>query len=144
MALYDVASSKTTAATANVLIAQLRTSATRNARIYEIGVTIASAAGNTVRLNRPTAVGATFTSVVPQAEDIVSGAPTTNLDTAATTPPTAASVDMRRMALPATVGAGVIWTWGKGLFVPISSAIALFQSAATAVTYEVYFVYEED
>ena len=45
--------------------------------------------------------------------------------------------------LPATIGAGIIWSFPLGLAVPVSSSIALWQTSSVAVGYAVYFVYDE-
>jgi hypothetical protein len=47
------------------------------------------------------------------------------------------------MVLPATIGAGVIWTFEDGLVIPVSSYLVLWQYSALAVTYSCYFVYDE-
>jgi hypothetical protein len=47
------------------------------------------------------------------------------------------------MVLPATIGAGVIWTFPQGLVVPVSGFLVVWQFSALAVTYSVSFDYEE-
>jgi hypothetical protein len=56
---------------------------------------------------------------------------------------TAPSVFMRRLQLPATIGAGVIWTWAPGEFtvaasITTTTAPVLWQISTAAVTYDVY------
>lgn len=145
MAHYSIGWTKAFSA-ASGLLAQLRTGASRDARIFEIGVfqNSATAAAVTILLNRPTAVGATFTSTgTGQPMDNVSGAGVAVVDTAATTAPTFAANDMRQFAVPATNGAGVIWTFPEGIVVPISSAIALRTTASSTTTWVGYFHYDE-
>jgi hypothetical protein len=146
MARYGVGATKTTAATANLWIAApLVTTSSKVARIWEIGVFMETAAANTIQLFRQNAAGAgSPTNVAPVAEDTVSGAASCNLVTAyATTNPTAATVPIRRCSLPATIGAGIIWTFPAGLVIPVSSSVNLFQVAATACTYGIYVAYDE-
>ena len=143
MARYALAATKTSTAAAG-LIAQLRTGASRDVRIREIGVSVTTAAAAAVGLIRPSAVGATFTSTsTGQPEDPVSAAGVAVVDTAAGTAPTIGSTYMRIVQLPATIGAGVIWTFPDGLLVPVSSSIALWQTSASAVGYALYFLYDE-
>lgn len=143
MARYDLAATKTSGAAAG-MICQLRTAAARDARIFEIGVFATTAVSGSVGLIRPSAVGATFTSVGPGgANDPVSNVGVALIDTAATTPPTVGTVYMRQVTLPATIGAGVIWTFPEGLLVPVSASMALWQTSALAVGYAVYFAYDE-
>lgn len=144
MARYSIGTTKTTAAAAG-LIAQLRAaSAARDLRLYEVGLTMGTAVGATVVLNRPTAVGATFTTVGPGVpEDNVSGAGSALVDTAAGTAPTLGAVNARQIVLPATPGAGVIWQWPAGFVVPSSMAITLWQTSTVAASFAFYFVYDE-
>ena len=147
MARYSLAATKTTSAAAGMIV-QLRTGSARDVRVYEVGVSASTAASGTVALVRPTAVGATFTSVGPPAanngaNDPTVGAGVAVIDTAATTAPTIGSIYMRQIVLPATVGAGVIWTFPDGLVVPTSGSIALWQTSTAAVGYAVYFSYDE-
>lgn len=143
MARYGIATSKTTTAAAG-LIVQLRAGAARDLRIWEIGVFASTAVSGTVGLIRPSAVGATFTSTgVGAPEDNASGAGVAVVDTAATTAPTIGTNYMKRIVLPASIGAGVIWTFPQGINVPVSGSMALWQISAAAVTYETYFTYEE-
>ena len=143
MARYALAAPKTTGAAAG-FITQLRAGASRDLRVYEIGCFTASAVSGTVGLIRPSAVGATFTSVGPgAAEDAAVGAGLAVVDTAITTVPTIGTVFMRRVVLPASIGAGIIWTFPLGINVPVNGGLDLHQISAAAVSYETYFVYEE-
>lgn len=143
MARYEIGVQKATGAAAG-LLCQLRTTATRDARVFEIGVSVASAVAGEIALVRPSAVGATFTSSSTGAPlDNVSGAGLAVVDTAATTPPTIGTNYLRRFQLPATIGAGVIWTFPAGIVIPISAAITLWQLSTLAVTYDVYIDWDE-
>jgi hypothetical protein len=143
MARYGIGWTKTTSAAAGLLV-QLRAGAARDLRLYEVGVFATTAVAGEIGLIRPSAVGATFTSTaVGAAEDNAAGAGVAVVDTAAATPPTIGTNYMRRIQLPGTVGAGVIWTFPVGLNVPVSSSIALWQISAAAVTYDGYFTYDE-
>jgi hypothetical protein len=137
VARYSVTANKAGVNTANTWMFQLRAAATQRVWLYELGVFIEAAPTTppVIRLNRPTAVGATFTSVVPQPEDPGNAAALTVLDTAATTPPTLAAVDMRRVPLPNSVGAGIVWTWGDTpLVIPVSGGLVVANAAATGAT----------
>jgi hypothetical protein len=140
---YSLSATKTTGAAAG-LIAQLRTGSARDLRIWEVGVFATTAVSGSIGLIRPSAVGATFTSTAAgQPEDPVSGAGVAVIDTVAGTPPTIGATYLRQATLPATIGAGVIWTFPNGLVVPISASMALWQTSALAVGYALYFVYDE-
>ena len=143
MARYGIGISKTTGAAAG-LLTQLRAGASRDLRVYEIGVFASTAVSGTIGLIRPSAVGATFTSSgVGAPEDNAAGAGVAVVDTAATTAPTIGTNYMRRIVLPGSIGAGVIWTFPVGINVPISTSLALWQISSLAVSYETYFLYDE-
>lgn len=143
MARYGIGISKTTGAAAG-LLTQLRAGASRDLRVYEIGVFASTAVSGTIGLIRPSAVGATFTSSgVGAPEDNAAGAGVAVVDIAATTAPTIGTNYMRRIVLPGSIGAGVIWTFPVGINIPISTSLALWQISSLAVTYETYFLYDE-
>lgn len=145
MARYSASVSKASGAAAG-WVAQFRTGAAKDARIWEIHAFAETAVAGTLGLTRSAGVGATFTSTTPQAEDSSNGtAASVAIDTAATTAPTQAGspVYFRRVALPATVGSGIIWSFPTGLVVPVSSGLLVWQLSALAVTYGLSFVYDE-
>lgn len=116
-------------------------------RLRELGIFLAAATASTYGLGRPNAIGVTPTSpVVGQAEDSADaaavGATAVAWGTRPTTP--ASSIYLRRISMPAAIGAGIIWTWpdGPGLIVPVNSSIALYNLATNGVV-DVYARWEE-
>lgn len=144
MARYAVAVTKASGAAAG-WVASLRCPAAAAAELVEVHVFAESAAAGAVELRRVTTAGAgAATTVAPAAEDAGSVAATVLLDTAyATTAPVGAGVALRRYALPATIGQGIIWQFPLGLNVPASAALGVFQTSAVAVTYAVTLVFEQ-
>lgn len=142
MARYSIGFTKTTGAAAGI-IGQLHTGSGRDIRIYEVGVFTTTAVAGTVQLVRSTAVGTSPTTVGPgAAHDNVSGVGVAVVDTAATGI-TVASVPLRVGVFPATIGSGAIWTFPNGIVLPVSAAVALWQTTTAAVGYSAYFDYEE-
>jgi hypothetical protein len=127
--------------------------ANRDARLFEMGVFVATAQTADVQFGRPATAGTATTSVGPQASgfglDNVAGAGNVVVDTVwTTTPPTAIAATnvWRRAFLPATIGAGVIWTFPEGIVVPANGgSVCLWQNTAGAATqtYNVYFDFDE-
>ena len=143
MARYEIGIIKTTGAAAG-LLCQLRAGSARDIRVFEVGVFASTAVSGEVALIRPSAVGATFTSSgVGAALDPATIAGVTVVDTAATTAPTIGTNYMRRIVLPGSIGAGVIWTFPQGISIPTSGSLAFWQLSALAVTYSAYFDYDE-
>ena len=142
MAIYSLSQR-----TSNVTIAnacwEIRTAATDRAYVFEIGITINAATASVFGLGRPAAIGVTPTSPVTfLAEDPGAPASTVQATLAWATGPTVPANFLRRISLPATVGAGVIWTFPRGLIIPISSSIVLWNITATSVA-DVYAVIDD-
>lgn len=144
MARYSVAVQKASGASAAWLMG-LKTPATRNARVWEIGVFAESSVAGTLGLRRTTTNGTgAATTTVPASEDSTASTAVVLLDTAyATSIPTSNAVYFRRAALPAVIGAGLIWTFPTGIVIPVSASLQIDQISTAAVTYGVYWVYEE-
>jgi hypothetical protein len=142
MARYGNSITKTTGAAA-APIATLSTGSARDVRVWEVGISVSTAVSGEVGLMRPANSPATPSGgQVGAADDPVSGAGVAVTANAWATAPTV-STGLRRMVLPATIGAGVIWTFEDGLVIPVSSYLVLWQYSALAVTYSAYFVYDE-
>jgi hypothetical protein len=143
---YSVAD-RSASLTAAARLAELRTAAGDRAYIREIGVSVGVAgASPTIGLIRPNAIGVTPTSPkTAQANDPGQPAGTATSAVAWGTAPTlpGTPIYLRRVTLPATLGAGWIWTFGYGeLVVPVSSSLLLdliALSAATATAIDFYF-----
>jgi hypothetical protein len=146
-ALYQIAD-RSASLTAAGRLAELRTSATDRPFIREIGIFVAVAgAAPTVGIVRPNAIGVTPTAPkTVQAVDPANPAGTVTSAVAWGTAPTLAATPLylARAALPATVGAGVIFSWNPGeeLVVPVSSSllidlISLSAAVATAIDFYV-------
>jgi len=106
------------------------------ARLMELGVFLAAATASTFGLGFPQAVGITPTSPVdfePVDGDDVLASGVVQSALAWGTSPTVPAKFLRRISLPATIGTGVIWTFGNGIVIPVSSSIVLWNIAANAV-----------
>jgi hypothetical protein len=142
MAIYSIARRTTNVTSANAAHT-IYTAATDRGALLEAGVFMAAATASTYSLGRPAANGVTATSpVLLQAEDPGSPASTINSALAWSTSPTSPTYDLRRIALPATIGTGVIWTFPRGMIIAISSNFVL-QNLATNGVVDSYFVVDE-
>lgn len=127
---------------------ELRSHATQGRlRVRELGIFLGAATASTFGLGRPAAIGVTPTSpVLGQAEDFADAVAVGNTAVAWATRPTVptTSIYLRRIGLPAAIGAGVIWTWpdGPGLVVPINNSIAVYNLATNGVL-DIYVRWEE-
>ncbi len=96
----------------------------RSSVLVEIGLTCNAATASNISLFRNTAAGyaASTSTSVGQADNPLAAAGTSLIDTAWSTAPTiTAASRLRRFMLPATIGAGLIWTFPEGLIVRTST-----------------------
>jgi len=146
MALYSIGV-RTAAAATGAAFADLKSTATDRLFVREIHVYVASAVVLTVGLTRPNALGTQTTPVLGQAEDPADPAATGLTAVAWSVAPTviATPIYLRRFDAPATIGNGIIWTFGgRGLVVPVSSSLLLWNIGAGAgPLLDVVFVWEE-
>lgn len=135
MARYTLGSRTSNVTTGNACW-ELRSTATDRLFVREIGITLAAATASTFGLGRPAAIGVTPTSpvtVVPMDTGNPAGTGTTAL--AWGTGPTIPAAFIRRIGLPATIGAGIVWVFGDvGLVVPVSSSLILWNLSAMGVS----------
>lgn len=133
MAIYSLANRTTNVTIANPCL-EIRTASTDKPRIMEIGISLVAATASVFGLGRPQAIGVTPTTpVTVLAEDASDPAGTVQTALAWATPPTVPLNFFRRVSLPATIGAGVIWTFPNGLTIPVSSSLVLWNISATSV-----------
>jgi hypothetical protein len=141
MAIYSLAQRTT-----NFTIAQacweLRTTSTDRVAVLEIGFITNTATAQTIGLGRPAAQGVTPVNVTFLAEDSASPAATTVASLSWGTSPTVPANFFRRVSLPATAGAGIIWTFPRGLIVPVSASLVLWNITAS-VAADVWCVVDE-
>lgn len=136
------------AAAAAAAYCTIHTAASRTARLLEIGISedTSVAAGSAIGLGRPANTPVASTSVLGQARDALSGVSLTNVDTAWSTAPTAPTNFLRRMRLPAAIGAGVIWTFSPEdpLTLAASSWLVIWNyGGAAGAALPLYMVWDE-
>lgn len=136
---------RTTGAAIGTAAWEIRTGATPGrVKVLEIGLFLAAATASEIGLGRPQAIGITPTAPVdflPEDPDDVLAAGVVQSSLAWATPPTIPLAFLRRITLPAVVGSGVIWTFPKGITIPISYGLILWNFANNAVV-DAYAVVE--
>ena len=104
-------------------------------KLMEIGFTLAAATATTIGFGRPAAAGDTPTSPVnftPDDPNDVIAAGVVRSALAWGTSPTVPATFIRRMNFPATIGAGVVWTFPEGIVIPVSSGLVLWNIGTTS------------
>lgn len=145
---YEVAA-QTTLTAASVPFATLVAGASSRMKISEIGIFTATAVASDIALARSATATTTPTKILGQVYDTVDPAAIGSLVIAWATIGTANAISMRRIALPATVGAGVIWTWPDThrliLASPAATSELMFvnRGGGVCATFNIYVVWDE-
>lgn len=123
---------------------ELIASATAAYKLMETGISIAAATTSVYLFGVPAAIGVTPTT--PAALVFEDGGntstPATTTALAWGTSPTPPTVSSRRVSLPATIGAGVVWTFPRGFAVLKAKTLIYSNSGATS-TADIWWVVDE-
>ena len=115
----------------------IRTGATLGrVKLLEIGFFLVAATASVLGLGRPAAIGTTPTSPVnflPEDPNDVIASGVVQSALAWGGAPTVPAAFLRRISLPATIGTGVIWTFPKGITIPVSSELVLWNLATNSL-----------
>lgn len=132
--------------TTNLTITQAsvewRTPAGARAKVLEISIIQATGTAQSLGLGRPGALGVTPVNVLFQADDPGDPASVMNGSLSWATSPTAPTIFHRRWNSAATIGVGIVWTFPRGLIIPISSSLVVW-NITTAVACDVNCVVDE-
>jgi len=133
MALASVAQRTTNVTIANASC-QLYTTAAVKCRVLETSWVGATATATSLGFGRPAALAVTpATLVLLQRDDSADPACVTNLALTWGTSPTAPTVYHRRWNGAATIGVGIIFTFPRGITIPVSGAVVWFNITASVV-----------
>lgn len=109
---------------------ELKTTANTRSSILEIGITQTVATGISMALGRPQVVGVGLPGyamgLYPEERTDGTFPSTTQIIIAWQVPPTVPLQFYRRILCAASIGAGVIWTFARGLIVPVNNSIVLW------------------
>lgn len=135
----------TTVTTTGAPSFDIKASATNSPKLMEIGINLGAATASTYGLGRPANDGsvAQTSPVLMQAEDPGAPAAQTGSAVAWGTPPTVPTVFHRRIFLPATIGAGVIWTFPRGMTMQASKGFVLWNIAVSSANTGIWVIVDE-
>ena len=144
MAIYSQ-SQLTTVITSGAPSFDIKASATNSPKVMEWGINLGAATASTYGLGRPANDGsvAQTAGLALLAEN--PGDPVGQSTTAVAwgTAPTVPTTFLRRCYLPATIGAGIIWTFPRGLTLPVSKGIVCWNIAASSALTHHWVVADE-
>jgi hypothetical protein len=119
---------------------------TVTARVAEVGVFNTTSTAIAIALRKVTATGTQGTGQTELCEDDDAYTPLAQAFDTHTVAPTFTTGNLRVVTLGASVGSGVIWTFGpKGLIVPklTTSGIAIVPLVGTGQICDIYFAWDE-
>jgi hypothetical protein len=134
MAIYSL-SNRTSNVTSGVTNIELRAGATKRIKVLEITITMAAATASLFGIGRAQAQGVTPTTpvtVIPEEVAENNGTATTSLAWA--TPPTIPVQFVRRVNLPATIGAGRVITFPRGFTLAVNTSLVIWNLGTNGVT----------
>ena len=133
MAIYSLANRTSAVATATPCL-EVIAGANLGYRMLEFGITINSATASVFGFGRPAAIGVTPTSPQTVLAEDGGNTATGNTTTALAwgTAPTTPANFFRRVSLPATIGAGIIWTFPRGVVVLKANTTVLWNPSASS------------
>lgn len=133
---------RTTNFTINQSSVEYRTPATVKPKVLELSIIQVTATAQSLGLGRPGAIGVTPVNVLFQNDDPGDPASTINGSLSWATSPTSPTIYHRRWNSGATAGVGIVWTFPRGLLIPVSSSLVL-QNITAAVASDVNCVMDE-
>ena len=143
MAIYSLANRTTNTTTANDCL-EIIGAAALGYRLLELGLTLNAATASVFGYGTPAAIGliptAPVTVLTEDAGNTAAGNTTTAL--AWGTQPTIPANFYRRVSLPATVGAGIIWTFPRGISVLKAKTTTIWNLSTVSVI-DVWIVVDE-
>lgn len=132
MAIYSLAQRTTTFTATTTATVEWRSAATVRPKVLEVSyINSAAATATSIGLGRPQAIGITPVNVLFQADDPGDPASVTNGSLSWGTSPTVPLIYHRRWGCAATIGVGIVWTFPRGLIIPISSSLVIWNIATT-------------
>jgi len=143
MAIYSIAN-RTTNVTSAAATLEIIAAAAIGYRLLELGLTLNAATASVFGYGTPAAIGVTPTTPVTVLTEDGGNTSAGNTTTALAwaTPPTVPANFLRRISLPATVGAGIIFTFPRGIFKLKATTTVLWNISATSVI-DVWVVVDE-
>lgn len=144
MAIFALAN-RTTVGTIAAACFELRSAASNSPKLFQLDILLAAATASVYGIGRPAAIGVTPTTpqtvLAEEQPNLPTGLTTTAMAWA--TGPTVPANFLRRVPLPATIGAGYIATFPRGLGIPAASSIVLWNITANSAATDINAVVDE-
>lgn len=134
MAIASLAQRTTTFTTTTTANVEYRTTASVIANVLEFSYISATATAQQIGLGRPQAIGVTPVNVLFQRDHSGDPACVTAGSLSWATSPTVPLIFHRRANLSATLGVGIVWTFPRGLKIPVSGSLVCWNISTTVAS----------
>lgn len=146
MAIYSIARRSTVTTSGNVA-GDMACSTGVRPRLMECGLFLGAATASTYGLQRTSALGTRTSPVALLAEDpadpVLTGIELVDSAVAFSAEPTEVGTDLRRVGLGAAIGAGMVWTFPRGLTCAVSLSLAIVNAATNSAAVDICWVAEK-
>jgi hypothetical protein len=142
MAIYSL-SLNTTVTTTGASAQDIIASAANSPRVMEIAANLGAATSSTYGIGRAGNTPVQTSTTTLQAENPSDPAGQTKAAVTWSSAPTVPAAFFRRITLPATIGAGIIWTFPRGLVLAASAALEFWNLAVNSANTNVWWVVDE-
>ena len=142
MAIYSLGLN-TTVTTTGAAAMDLKSTAANSPKIMEVGLNLITATASTYAIGRSGNVPTQTSPVLVQAENPADPAGQSGCAVAWSVAPSVPAQFFRRAGLPATAGAGFIFTFPRGLTLAISAAMLLWNLAVNSASANAHWVVDE-
>lgn len=142
MAIYSLATN-TTVTTITAACFDVKAAATNRPAIMELSVNLGAATASVYGFGRAGNTPTQTSPVLVQAEDPGDPAGVTGCAVAWSVAPTVPTQFARRVSLPATIGAGIIWTFPRGFVLAVGTSAVLWNITANSASTNIHVVVDE-
>ena len=142
MAIYSLAVN-TTVTTITAACWDIKAAATNRPALMELSVNLGAATASHYGFGRAGNTPTQTSPVLVQAEDPGDPAGVTGCAVAWSVAPTVPTAFARRVYLPATAGAGIIWTFPRGYVLAAGASAVLWNITASSASTNVHAVVDE-
>ncbi len=142
MSLYSLALN-TTVTTTGAAAWDAKAGAANRPKVYEVSLSLGAATASTYGLGRAGNTPTQTSPVLVQAEDPNDNAGVTGCAVAWSVAPTIPAQFFRRIGLPATIGAGILWTFPFGLVLAATASLLVWNLATNSASANIHVTVDE-
>ena len=142
MAIYSLALNSTVTTTGAAAM-DLKAAASNEPAIMEVGLNLGAATASTYGFGRAGNTPTQTSPILVLPEDVDRPTGLSGCAVAWSVAPTVPTAFARRVSLPGTIGAGIIWTFPRGYIIGASASQLIWNLATNSASLNVWWVVDE-